>query len=702
MESINSGFRFLRLVLVIAIAVLLIFVNFTAAITFASDEDDDGSYQIHFDNTTDKLIESMEEIDDQDELGIYVPYDDSYKTRKYSSWQDHEHGNETLTIAQHSVVVRLGTRLRLAAPTDTDISITPSNEDMTPLNVYYENEFYVDIPLDGTIGRYTIDGEWDGGTDSLDLFVIHDPWDYSISEEEREMYAYDEESTRDERSYIFTTDGELQPSNLNQYGGENGKPDIYEFALEAVSGTIDPQEAAVRLCRIVAQRAEAVPSPLGEYQPMIRDASEILFGEGTTFYHGQELEHIGLEIEDAEILAENDQTLDNIQNPDEYRETKLINAWCDETSIALTGLLRSIGIPSRIVSLHPKQEHIEGTEMMGHFTVEVWFESSMYDKSWSDEDGDWYVIDADEWNAEWYVAEPIFWSFIGESFSSRANYGNIAELFFRDNPSYDYEIENFFILGEETHEGVELVDVTTHYNKDPPQMEYGSVTKNIARGGGDLYRLNIDETSKLSLDITGGVRPNIYIKDDDFPALSITYKGYPPDIPDQGLTDDEIILPEGNYFVGIYAPQEGSQKIEGNYGRYKLTLEKTPDATPAGVSESIDHIKVEEDYGKIKLNWSQPEDNGSPILYYNIFRDGKLIGQVNSTTYTDRDVLAQKKYHYTVSAVNAMGEGEKHEEIETVAARSVYRERPLTATISIILLVLWFLSYLVIRKFKNQ
>ncbi len=718
MSFTSRPFKISGAIFITLIIFMLVLINFNIAFTSlsasyisSSDNYHEGSDLIErdFDELTDKLIDSINDFEDENDLGLYIPYDDSYHTRNYEGWEEYElkDSNETITIARESVVSRLGTSLKISAPNGTELDITPSNEEMISLEEYvsYDDVITIEIPSDGTIGRYTIEGDWDGGYTSMEMFVIHDPWELSISDDERRAYVYDEDSVREEQTYIFSTDGLLQEARLDLYEkGNQGMPSMYEFSLEAISGTNDPQQAAVKLARIVAQRAEAVPTPLTEYQPQERYASDILFGEGAMNYHGEELEYTGLDLEDAAILASNDQTLDSIQNPEEHDRTKLINAWCDETSIALTALLRSVGIPSRTVSLHPRREHIEDSEMMGHFAVEVWFEDSMYDKSWGNDNGDWYVVDADEWNAEWYVAEKTYWSFIGESYSSRSVYGTIAELYFRDNPYYDYEIEHYFILGtgfEKEPEAQDIVDVTSHYKESIPNMRYGTVEKYIGRGGGDLYTLEIDETSRISLESSGGTNPSLYVSDSEFPALSITYKGYPPDIPDDGLTDDEIVLSEGTYYIGVYAPQEGDKSIDGNYGRYTLSLEKASDETPANVPGQVSEIKVEPDYGTIELSWSPPIDNGSPILYYNIYRDGELIDSVDSTNYIDRGLETHGSYVYNITAVNAMGESESSERYEVTAARNVFNERPMTAIASISLLGLWIVSFVIITKYKG-
>ncbi len=641
-----------------------------------------------------------------EELGIFIEYDESYRTRNYEVWEEVELEDRdyNLTAALDSVVARQDTSLEISAPNGTEIDIIPSRDEMTPLDIQEDEEIILEIPEEGTIGRYTIEADWDEGEDTIELFVIYELPD-GLSDDEIKAYAYDEEGDRDEKGYFLPLGAQyLEEADLWPYGEKSSeRPAMYEFALEAVSGTTKRDDSAVRLSRIVSQRSEAVPSPLEEHQPMIRDASEMLFGDGTSLYHGEEIEYQGLDLDDARILSENDKTLESIEDPIGAERSKLINAWCDETSVGLTALLRSIGIPSRIVTVRPGQEFIEDSELMGHFSVEVWFESSMYDFNEEDGDGDWYVIDADEWNMEWYVADPPYWSFIGETFSSRENYGEIVELYFRDNPYYNYGIEHFIVFDKDR----EAKFVTDYYRRGQHNLGYGEVEKYLGRGGGDLYYLELEETSTLTLQSSGGIDADLHVNGSDYPALSITYQGYPPPIPDRGLVGDEIVLEEGTYHIGIYAPdvgdpEGGDQHLEGNYGKYTLTLEETPQATPASTPSEIDEVDIDQDYDEIELNWTDPENNGSPILYYNIYRDGELITRTTSTSYVDRDVISQETYSYKIIAINALGECGTEEEYQVTAARSIYRDRPKTAVASISLIALWIVSYLLMKKYKQN
>ncbi len=704
-----GSFRISKCILVMMTVFMLTFISLSSAL---------GSAPIHENGDMDLVAEDMPETGYEPELDVYVVYDESYWTRNYDVWEEYEKDNDTITLARDSVVVRRGSSLEIKAPAEAEITVKPSRGDMTsigPIRQIDNNTFKTDLPRDGTVGSYTIETNWPDGEHHMDLLVVHDPRETSLSDEKIRAYTYDEDSTRDEKAYLVPAGGGPQEADLRLYGDDaEGMPAMYEFALRAVAGTSEPEDAAVRLARVVAQRSDAVPAPLSPQeppnQPFIRDASEILFGEGSgeegTLYHDERegymyLDYTGLELEDAEILAENDETLESIRNPTEVERTKQINAWCDETSIALTALLRAVGIPSRIVSAHPRPEYIDETELMGHFTVEVWFEDSLYDTTWREGEGDWYVVDADAWNARWFVAEPTYWSFIGESFSARRNYGIIGDLYFRDNPDYKYMIDLAYVFGTETDELPSQVDVTEHYYEgEGMHMEYGSVEKYIGRGGGDSYILDIEETSRLSIESTGGTNPRIYVNQEKYPALSITYEGYPPTTPNSNYTGEEIILSEGRYYVCIYAPEEGDSSIEGNYGRYPLKLEKTPDATPAAAPDKIENLEFERDERDINLDWTPPEDRGAPILYYKVYRDGEVIGRATSSSYVDDQGVGYGRYDYQVAAVNAMGESETSEKVEVSIGHRI-QEDPTAAVGGITFFTIWILVYFVLTSKKD-
>ena len=75
--------------------------------------------------------------------------------------------------------------------------------------------------------------------------------------------------------------------------------------------------------------------------------------------------------------------------------------------------------------------------------------------------------------------------------------------------------------------------------------------------------------------------------------------------------------------------------------------------------------------GTVSLQWSQPDDHGSPIIGYNIYR-GEVPGEekyfdsvqgTSSLTYTDTGLVNGRTYHYQVCAVNDAGPGNRSNEV---------------------------------------
>ncbi len=716
----------LRTFLVLSVVFMILFFSISLfffsepSLNYNNSNEDENPDQIY-----QKINEEQNNTIGEDELEnntisqekIYVEYDDSYRTLKYNVWERYKEDNETTYLAKDAVVARRGSSIDIIAPSDAEMNIIPSNNGMTSLE---EQDGTVEIPSDSTIGTYAIEAEGNGWKDSMSLFVIYDPWQLDLSEEKRQAYAYDEGSDRSNYSFIYTTSGNFQTGNLRPFGEERkgiNFPDMYEFALRATAGVEDPQEAAVRLLRIVAQRNKAVPSSFDE-QPILRDAGTILFGGGETTIHDSQYQVTGLDLDDAEILAENDESIPGIDGLTEDGYSKIINGWCDETSLALAGLLRSIGIPSRIVSIHPDEET---TELMGHFMNEVYFENSLYDTSEEDEGG-WYVMDADSWNAEWYFEDPTFWMPMGELYTSRYNFNQAVETLFRVN--YEYDVESYYIPPIKISEETDMVDVTEEYKSTSHfDLDYGSIEKYMGRGGGDYFRVDIEENSKLSLESSGGTESQLYVNKEKYPALKISYQGYPPELSNLNLTDSEITLGPGTYYIGIYAaeeneanlegkpyqghhlPERGDPSLIGNYGKYELTLKETPESNPVTKPDMVEDIEFDRDSSEVELEWSEPYDGGSKINQYIIYRDGEEIARTETNRFIDEELEKDKYYQYEVTAVNFMGESETDENsMVTISTheKAVYEENQLQFVISILLFMLWVGSYVGIKKLERS
>ncbi|MFP3871811.1 MAG: transglutaminase-like domain-containing protein [Candidatus Aenigmatarchaeota archaeon] len=614
------------------------------------DEHDDGDDE----NT------SIQKFSVDVDSDLYIPYRRRYNTLKYEGWETRTVDGEEITIATEKAVVRRGSTVLVQGDTEKKVVLSPSKSNMDDLDMSeVEGGWEVDIPEDSTIGKYVLKGE----SERIDIFVIFDPLQTGLSEEKLKGYAYDEEGTRDEYGYIFTTGyneypREGHPPNLVPFGDDHeDRPSMFDFALAGAGNSSDPQESAGRLTRIVAQRNDAKPTGLFN----IRDASDILFYGNESPYtkylfdldkegdltegevpdwlreqfeekntrlpenaqisraenkiwivvdgeklggieeHGEILriydkpitytdldgdvkEVEGLTLKDAERLAVNGASIHDLESEG---KSKIINGWCDEVSFALTALLRSIGIPSRVVSIHPTSEVDQ--DLMGHFMVEAWFEEPMYESSWEEEGegGGWYVLDADEWNARWHTADPVFWMPVGETFSSRKNYMRVIDVLFEER----WKTRDLYVFGPEDEMFPPTEKVTDAYiGAGEHEPEFGSVTKMMGRGGGDLYKLNIEKPTKISISSDQGTKPSIYVSQEGYPSIPITTQGYPFDEPSEYQGEEVILLPEESdtYYIGIYAPHNGDRQVEGDFGSYTLTVEEADEDELKGEHQRLE------------------------------------------------------------------------------------------------------------------
>ncbi len=555
---------------VCTISLLLMFIISLTSPTMFSRIDDNSLH-----DRIENLINSNPE--DPRDPGLYVIYREEYLTLKYNVWETYSDDDGEITIALERVVVRRGTSLYIGGYTPAEsYYLRSSKHDLTiPDVTEIEEGWRLDFPEDNSVGKYEFIIREDEWSESIDIFVVFDPWETGISQDKLNGYAYNEGGTRDEYDYIITTGNTIHKGILDPFGDDGtGHIDMYEFALAAAGNATDTQEAAARIVRVVAQRNIAVPSGFPQ-QPIIRDASQILFGNGTTVIHTgiyeyDEYDYTGLTLEDAEILSQNGRSIPEIMNYHSADRSKIINGWCDEVSWATTALLRSLGIPARVVSIHPSED----TDLMGHFMVEAWFETSLYRTSWGENEGGWYVLDADEWNAHWWVSQPEFWMPVGETFSSRSNFKLVGEALYFGRVKSQYA----FVFRPDESEDPGIIDVTEYYTEEDFMLEYGNLTKIIGRGGGDLYKVILDEPAELTILSDNHAKACIYASSEAYPTVPTSLEGYPFSSVPETYKGEEIILMPGTHYIGIYAPQNGDQRVEGNYGYYTLTLERTEGA----------------------------------------------------------------------------------------------------------------------------
>lgn len=174
-----------------------------------ADSDDDG-----LTDGEEKLFDSIP--DNADSPGIYVLYQDSFKTRKYYPWQPYGHkmiarGDDfdpprpDLIDMRHghgvdldAVVVRRGTTFHVGGPADATLNISKSKSSLTSLSKTrdpYTGMWRVSVPWDGALGKYTLTLD----DKSLDLFVIFELPTPSgeLSQAGIERFVYDDDLNAD-------------------------------------------------------------------------------------------------------------------------------------------------------------------------------------------------------------------------------------------------------------------------------------------------------------------------------------------------------------------------------------------------------------------------------------------------------------------------------------------------------------------------
>lgn len=86
------------------------------------------------------------------------------------------------------------------------------------------------------------------------------------------------------------------------------------------------------------------------------------------------------------------------------------------------------------------------------------------------------------------------------------------------------------------------------------------------------------------------------------------------------------------------------------------------------------------------LSWQEPDDHGSAITSYRIYRNGTLLTTVagDQRGYTDSAITAGTSYSYALSAVNAVGEGPRGPAVTPVAPVVAPPTDPCTAPVKVL------------------
>jgi len=113
-----------------------------------------------------------------------------------------------------------------------------------------------------------------------------------------------------------------------------------------------------------------------------------------------------------------------------------------------------------------------------------------------------------------------------------------------------------------------------------------------------------------------------------------------------GYTDNSVDL-QTQYHYEVVA-FDGVGNVSQAAG---LTLTTLGDAEPPSVPENLNSVPG---LFAIQLTWDPSSDNMG-VADYEVWRDGSLLATVASPGYTDNDLLIDTAYHYTVIALDGVG-----------------------------------------------
>ena len=115
--------------------------------------------------------------------------------------------------------------------------------------------------------------------------------------------------------------------------------------------------------------------------------------------------------------------------------------------------------------------------------------------------------------------------------------------------------------------------------------------------------------------------------------------------------------------LGTIARQTGGSRLFAQYDPVEPTVPAGPQVTANRNGPTA----------PVVLQWNTPDNGGSPITSYKVYRGTTpggetLLATVTSTTYTDTTALGNTPYYYQVAAVNAVGTGPRSCEVQPVLA----------------------------------
>lgn len=205
--------------------------------------------------------------------GLYVRYQDSFRTKQYFSTTDSAYlaakqGGDRLLLTE-AMVARQGTKFFLGGPISATLTIT--NNGLTDLTPYIEKDLYgggwvFDLPGNGTVGSYTATVSTGSTSKSMPLHVIFElpttiitstlnGFTHTLSAADVEAFLYDDNpaNLRDEVAVIWRTSDSNNKGWAQAFWTDQYKRYVF---VDRVMPTIHGQTTPYDSVNLLANKAD--------------------------------------------------------------------------------------------------------------------------------------------------------------------------------------------------------------------------------------------------------------------------------------------------------------------------------------------------------------------------------------------------------------------------------------------------------------
>ena len=110
-------------------------------------------------------------------------------------------------------------------------------------------------------------------------------------------------------------------------------------------------------------------------------------------------------------------------------------------------------------------------------------------------------------------------------------------------------------------------------------------------------------------------------------------------------------LADGNYTLQVQAADNDGVEPQhtASTGTATITIDGTPPTVPANLTATLATAS------SVRLSWSAAADAGSGVARYTVLRNGVVLGDATTTSYTDGGVQPGASYSYTITATDGVG-----------------------------------------------